>query len=151
MADVKKGTITWFEIYVDDMERAKRFYNELFGWQFSQMEGAPTEYWMVNTGEGSPGGGFMKRSDIPGAPPDASSSTASYPQTVLYPTVDNLAETLAKAERLGGTTLKPPTLIDAENGSFAILQDSERNALGLWSTEVIDSERSEEKEAQLVG
>ncbi|WP_241451454.1 VOC family protein [Arsenicicoccus dermatophilus] len=33
-----------FEIHVDDLERAKRFYGECFGWQFqdwSEFAGAP--------------------------------------------------------------------------------------------------------------
>ena len=28
------GRIVHFEIHVDDMERAKKFYGEIFGWRF---------------------------------------------------------------------------------------------------------------------
>jgi uncharacterized protein len=69
-------TIVHFEIPSDDIERAKKFYNELFGWKIEKWAGAddrqltsaagqPMEYWIVTTtddnGNKAIGGGLMKR------------------------------------------------------------------------------------------
>ena len=54
-----------FEIQADDLERAKAFYADVFGWtyeDYGQFTGSP--YWGVHTGEpGEPGidGGLMPR------------------------------------------------------------------------------------------
>ncbi|MFL6496110.1 MAG: VOC family protein [Nitrososphaera sp.] len=37
-------TIVHFEIPSDNIERAKKFYNDLFGWNMEKMPG-PMEYW----------------------------------------------------------------------------------------------------------
>lgn len=63
---------THFEIYVDDIERAKAFYGAAFGWtfeDFSQLTGSP--YWGIVAGaEGEPGinGGLLERSGPAPAP-----------------------------------------------------------------------------------
>jgi len=52
------------EIPAEDIERAKSFYSELFGWNIERVEG-PAEYWLIATtnekGERGVGGGMMKR------------------------------------------------------------------------------------------
>ena len=53
-----------FEIHADEPERAIRFYNSVFGWEFTKFPNAITEYWVVKTGESSqPGidGGLLRR------------------------------------------------------------------------------------------
>jgi uncharacterized protein len=71
------STIVHFEILSDDIERAKKFYNDLFGWKIekwagtddrqltSAATGQSMEYWMVTTtddkGNKALGGGMMKR------------------------------------------------------------------------------------------
>ena len=70
-------TVIHFEIPSDDRERAKKLYNDLFGWKIEKSAGAvdrqlisaatgqPMEYWMVTTtddkGNRAMGGGLMKR------------------------------------------------------------------------------------------
>ena len=66
-------TIVHFEIPSDDIERSKKFYNELFGWNIEKWPGStlsaatgdPMEYWMVTTtdykGNKALTGGMMKR------------------------------------------------------------------------------------------
>lgn len=63
------GRIVHFEIHVDDMERAKRFYGEVFGWDFedwSEYAGMPY-YGAVTGDEESPGinGALMQRQSPP--------------------------------------------------------------------------------------
>ncbi len=63
------GRLVHFEIHVDDMERAKNFYGEVFGWRFedwSEYAGMP--YFGAVTGdENEPGinGALMKRQSPP--------------------------------------------------------------------------------------
>ncbi|WP_028551197.1 VOC family protein [Paenibacillus sp. UNC451MF] len=67
------GRLVHFEIHVDDMERAKKFYGEVFGWTFedwSNYAGMP--YWGAVTGDANePGinGALVQRqgaSAVPG-------------------------------------------------------------------------------------
>jgi len=74
------GNIAYFEIPADDVERARKFYMSVFGWDIRKvpMEGVPPDYHGVMTGKAtviSGGkydlsqlnyGGMMKRS-FPGA------------------------------------------------------------------------------------
>ena len=60
-----------FEIQADDMERARNFYKDVFGWKTDLMmkkgvDGGMMDYWSVVTGKDSePGinGGMYERSD----------------------------------------------------------------------------------------
>ena len=60
-------TIVHFEIPSDDIERSKKFYNELFGWKIEKWTGLSEgmEYWLISTvddkGNKALGGGMMKR------------------------------------------------------------------------------------------
>ena len=61
-------TIVHFEIPADDVERSRKFYNDLFGWKIEKWSGSPgidMEYWTVTTtddkGNKAVGGGMMKR------------------------------------------------------------------------------------------
>lgn len=67
------GRIVHFEVHVDDMDRAKKFYGEVFGWTFedwSSYAGIP--YFGATTGDSNElgiNGALMKRqgpSPIPG-------------------------------------------------------------------------------------
>jgi uncharacterized protein len=51
-----------FEIPSENPAGAIQFYGKLFGWKFEKWDG-PMEYWVVRTGDGTPGidGGLMKR------------------------------------------------------------------------------------------
>jgi predicted enzyme related to lactoylglutathione lyase len=109
--------IVHFEIPADDVERARSFYAELFGWQFSNSPGYP-DYWMVG-GEGMHHGiGLMARQN-PGHVP------------AHYIGVESLADYLTKAERLGAKVLMPKSPVPGM-GWFAFCQDTEGNLFGLW-------------------
>jgi uncharacterized protein len=52
-----KNPVGWFEIYVDDFERAKKFYQDVLKVEFQKLEG-PDQMWafpMDNEGRGSSG------------------------------------------------------------------------------------------------
>ena len=41
--------VTHFEIYTDDPEAVRPFYEDVFGWKINKFEGGPW-YWLVTTG-----------------------------------------------------------------------------------------------------
>lgn len=114
------GNIVWFEVPADNVERAKSFYHELFGWKTERMPGG-MEYWHLDTGgaDASPDGGLMKRQN-PGQ-----KGITNY---IYVPSVDDYA---AKVQKLGGTLCMPKTAVP-NMGYFAICQDTEGNMFGLW-------------------
>ncbi|WP_318509177.1 VOC family protein [Bacillus sp. T3] len=63
------GRVIHFEIHVNDMERAKRFYGEVFGWSFQDWsEYAGTPYFGAVTGNDNElgiNGALMQRQSAP--------------------------------------------------------------------------------------
>ena len=57
----------FFEIQADDMQRAAKFYQTVFGWEMSRNPGVPIEYWDIETG-GSRGGLLQRPARTP--PPE---------------------------------------------------------------------------------
>jgi hypothetical protein len=112
-----KGTITHIEFPADDVERAKRFYTAVVGWQYQEMEGFP-DYYMFQNGPES-GGAIGKRSE-------------SVSDTVrIYVNVDSLEEAVKAAEANGGRVVAQPQEVPGQ-GRFAAVLDPEGNEVGLW-------------------
>lgn len=117
-----KHTIVHFEIPADDIERAKKFYAELFGWQFSTPPGYD-DYWTFYTGdpEQDAGGGLMKRQ----APEQG---------IVQYIQVESVDEYATKAQKLGGTVILPKSPVPGM-GWFAHLLDTEGSCFAIWESD----------------
>lgn len=113
------GRVVHFEIHVDDMERASKFYSDIFGWEFSKWDG-PQEYMLIKTGENNQigiNGGMMPRRD---------------PKGNVYNTihVDNLDESIKKVEALGGKNVVPKMGVP-KVGWMAYCTDTEGNIFGM--------------------
>ena len=127
-----------FEIQTDDLERAKAFYGDVFGWTFEdygQFTGGP--YWGVVTGpEDEPGinGGLVPRS----APAAVAGSGSGANAAVLTMGVEDFDATAAAIEAAGGTVALPKTaltgmawqgyFLDTEGNTFGIHQPDENAA-----------------------
>ncbi len=117
-------SVVHFEIPADDVERAKNFYGELFGWKIEKFTGpTPMEYWEITTGAekgemGRLGGGMMKRQS-----PEQ--------QITIYINVPSVDEYVNKVMKLGGKVVFPKTAVP-EMGYFAVCLDPENNGFGLW-------------------
>ena len=113
-------SIVHFEIPVDDIERARKFYSDLFGWKIEKA--GPMDYWMINTkpSETDPGidGGMMARQNPQQTP-------------VNYIGVPSVDEYSAKVESHGGQVGMPKTAVPGI-GYFAICLDTENNPFGIW-------------------
>ncbi len=117
--------VNWFEIPVNDMDGAKRFYENVLGLQLSLNEMGPMQMAWFSWAQGAPGasGTLMKTEGY----------TPSHAGTLVYFSVADIEETLAKANANGGKTLTPKTDI-GEHGFFAHFEDCEGNRVGLHST-----------------
>ena len=113
-----KHTFVHFEIPAADVERAKTFYQELFGWQISLAQGYE-DYWFIQTGdEHDLVGGLMKRQAPDQGP-------------VSYVQVESVADYAAKVEEMGGKVIVPKSPVPGM-GWFVHCLDSEGNAFALW-------------------
>ena len=112
-----RGEITHIEIPADDIDRAKRFYAAVAGWDISEAPGFP-DYHMFRTAPQA-GGGIGKRGETVGSVVRA------------YITVDRLEDAVAAAEQHGGRVVQPATDVPGM-GRYAAVVDSEGNEIGLW-------------------
>jgi predicted enzyme related to lactoylglutathione lyase len=127
------GRVVHFEIHVSDMERAKKFYGEIFGWTFqdwSEYAGMP--YFGAVTGEeGQLGvnGALMQRQ---GAAPEMGQAMNGYACTMG---VDDFDLTAAKIIELGGQVSIPKHALPgmAWQGYFI---DTEGNVFGIHQPDV---------------
>ncbi|KND48221.1 MAG: Glyoxalase family protein [Parcubacteria bacterium C7867-006] len=125
-----KNRVVHFEIYVDDIERAKKFYTDVFGWEFVDWSGVTgTPYWGVMTapmGSTEPGinGGLMQRQGATVVPDIA---VVGYVCTVQ---VENIDETIKKVESAGGTMAMPKYAL-GDMAMQAYYKDTEGNIFGV--------------------
>jgi predicted enzyme related to lactoylglutathione lyase len=122
--------VVHFEIHADNPARARTFYSELFGWEFTQF-GGPTDYWIIKTGsEGQPGidGGMLRRM---GAPPVDGQAVNAYVCTI---DVDQLDQSMEKALALGGTLALPRMPIPGI-GWLGYVKDTEGNIFGMMQAD----------------
>jgi uncharacterized protein len=126
-------TIVHFEMPADDVERAKKFYTDLFGWKIEKWPGTSSkdsssssmEYWIVSTtddkGNKAPiSGGLMKRQ-------------GQHQQITNFIDVNSVDEYSSKIEKLGGKVVVTKMAVPGM-GYFAVCHDTENNSFGIWET-----------------
>ena len=113
-----KPIVGWFEVTGKDGPALQNFYSKLFDWEVSDA-GDGSGYGLVAADEKGIAGGI-------GASQDGGPGAVTF-----YVEVDDLDSYLAKAEKLGGTTLVPPTEIPNFGLSFAFFADPEGHMVGL--------------------
>jgi uncharacterized protein len=112
------GQITHIEFPADDTGRARRFYSELLGWEFREMEGY-AGYFLFNAGTAEIGGAIGERGRSTGE------------RLRLYAEVDSIDALLPRVTELGGGVVTGKTDIPGQ-GWFAVITDSEGSELGLF-------------------
>jgi predicted enzyme related to lactoylglutathione lyase len=94
------NNISHFAIHADDLDRAKAFYEKVFGWMFSPW--GPPGFWMIRTGtEADPGihGSLQKRRE-----PVAGRGVVAFECTITVEDVDAIAAAVVKH---GGKIVTP--------------------------------------------
>ncbi|MFY9327037.1 MAG: VOC family protein [Georgfuchsia sp.] len=129
---MNESTVTnpvgWFEIYVNDMKRAKSFYESVFGTQFTRLKGPGQppgmEMWAFPMHQNAMGitGALVK---MPGL--DAGGHSV-----IVYFMCADCAVEAVKVEKAGGRIEKPKMSI-GQYGFIALVVDTEGNMIGLHS------------------
>jgi len=120
-------TIVHYEIPVNDIERSKKFYGDLFGWKIEKWSGTTPggEYWMITMtdekGNRTLGGGIHKRIH-----PDQ--------RSISYISVKSVEEHSSKVEKLGGKVVTPKMTVPGL-GHFVFCLDSENNSFAIWESD----------------
>jgi predicted enzyme related to lactoylglutathione lyase len=118
------GKFCHFAINADDVQRAKAFYEGVFGWTFDAW-GPPDFYQIKNAGTGVLGALQGRRELKPGV------RMAGYEATVG---VKDLKATIAAVETGGGKILMQPYLIEGV-GELIFFEDTEGNFVGAMQYE----------------
>lgn len=119
-----RNPVGWFEIYVQDMERAKTFYQHTLGLTLEALPGLDIEMWMFPMQSESPGcsGALVK---MPGK--DSGSGG-----TLIYFGCEDCAVEGARAAEHGGRIVREKMSI-GEYGFIVLVNDPEGNLIGLHS------------------
>lgn len=118
------NSINWFEIPVNNFDRAKAFYATLLGAEVQEMS-HPTHKYGILPGDMQAGvtGGIVQGE---GYEPSMNGAL------IYLNGGDDLAVPLSKVEAAGGSILMPKTSIGA-NGFMAHISDTEGNRIALHS------------------
>jgi predicted enzyme related to lactoylglutathione lyase len=111
-----------FAINADDLPRARRFYERVFGWKFNAW--GPPGFYQIDMGADAPAtviGALQGRRDLVKGRP-----TIGYECTISVPSIDATAKAVAAN---GGTTVLEKSIIVGV-GALMFFQDPEGNAFG---------------------
>ncbi|HNQ27961.1 MAG TPA: VOC family protein [Aquaticitalea sp.] len=126
--ELKQNVVCWFEIYVNDMERAKKFYSNVLNVAIvdgSPMEGMPGLQmaffpWVENAPNAN--GALVKMNDMP----------VGAGGTMVYFQCEDCSVEESRVETAGGKVVQAKMSI-GEHGFCAICTDTEGNMFGLHS------------------
>jgi len=119
----ERNPVGWFEIYVQDMERAKAFYGAVFGLPLTQLQ-SPIELWAF---PGHPNG-----MGAAGALARIEGFRSADNSVLVYFSCDDCSVQAARALEAGGQIHKPRMSI-GQYGYIALVVDTEGNMIGLHS------------------
>lgn len=120
------NAISWFEIPSNDIDRAAKFYESIFGLSLIPMDMGPIKMRMfpIDNPETGIGGAIVYNAEF--------YNTSSTDGVLIYlngnPDVQNI---LDRVEAAGGKIMVPKTQITPEYGYMAVIIDTEGNRIGL--------------------
>jgi predicted enzyme related to lactoylglutathione lyase len=121
------NALNWFEIPVTDFDRAKKFYETIFGYQMPESMMGPNRmgFFLYDFKAGKVGGAIIHNPEFY-SPSDKGSLIYLNCQPDLQPILD-------KVENAGGSIVVKKTQINADLGYTAIITDTEGNRVALHS------------------
>ena len=123
-----KNPVGWFEIYVNDITRAKQFYEAVFNIQLSELtppsEGNSLQMWAFPSD--------MQVYGASGALVQMSGVAAGGNSTLIYFSCEDCADEAARIGEAGGKIHESKTSI-GEYGFIVLAFDTEGNMIGLHS------------------
>jgi uncharacterized protein len=118
------GTFCWVELGTSDAKGAKKFYTELFGWDFTDNPIGPDMIYTMLRQDGKDVGALYQM------PPEMAAQGIP-PHWLSYASVTNADETAAKAKEAGGTLRKEPFDVFTV-GRMAVVQDPTGAVFAIW-------------------
>jgi predicted enzyme related to lactoylglutathione lyase len=124
--DANSNALNWFEIPVTDMQRARHFYQVIFGIHMEEMNMPNIKMALFPYAPGSgKASGALALSDM---------HTPSPHGVIIYLNGDpDLSQVLDKIEPEGGNIIMPKTQISPDFGYMAFFIDTEGNRIALHS------------------
>ena len=116
--------VNWFEIPVDDLDRAKKFYESVLGVELKLGDMGSWKMAMFAGKQGEPGAS--------GTLMESEGYTPSKDGRLVYFSVEDIDDTLEKVKENKGKVLMPKKDID-EHGFIAHFEDCEGNRVALHS------------------
>lgn len=119
--------VHWFEIPVEDFNRAKTFYESVFGIRMEEVERRNLRYGLFPRKDKGPGGAIVQGGD---------NQPGHHGALVYFNSEDRLYELLRRVNQSGGAVMTEKRPIDEDGsiyGFYAVFQDTEGNRLGLYS------------------
>ncbi|NEQ42767.1 MAG: VOC family protein [Leptolyngbya sp. SIOISBB] len=117
------GTFCWVDLATTDAEGAKKFYTNLFDWTATDVPaGEAGTYTMLEKA----GKNVCALYQIP-----AEMQHSGPPYWLSYVAVENVDDSTAQAQALGGQVLQPPCDV-MESGRMSLLQDPTGAVFALW-------------------
>ncbi len=117
------GQLSWNELNTRDSAAARRFWGNVMGWTFSEFEGSPAEYWMME----------IDKTGVPNVADDKYTGgiltmDENFPDYLpahwmVYFQVDDTDAAAAKIVELGGSVPVPP--FDSAAGRMAVVNDDQ--------------------------
>lgn len=122
---MEHNMVGWFEIPVNNMDRAKTFYETVFKVDIQLVDfGSMLMGW------------FPDRGNVPGAQGTLIKQESYIPSqegTLVYFISNNVQKELDRVEAAGGKIYQPKTQISPEHGYMAVFIDTEGNRVALHS------------------
>lgn len=121
---MSSNPVGWFEIYVQDMARAKAFYETVFAVAFERLNSPEIEMWAfpMDMDRYGAGGALVH---MPGVPSGGNS-------TLVYFSCEDCAVEASRVAAAGGRIARDKLSI-GEYGFIVLAHDSEGNLIGLHS------------------
>ncbi len=121
---MRSNPVCWFEIYVQNMPRAKAFYEGVLGTTLAPLNSPGIEMWTFGMDDLIPGSsGSLVH--VPGMPSGGNS-------TLVYFACDDCAVEESRVAAFGGQVVRPKMSI-GEYGFISLAMDTEGNMIGLYS------------------
>ncbi len=122
---MKRNRVSWFEIYVEDMDRAKTFYQKVFEIEeFVDLSSEQMQMFAFPWIEDAP--------NAAGALAKAEFNKPSENGTIVYFSCEDCAIEEKRASENGGKVVNPKMSIGA-HGFVSMIKDTEGNVIGLHS------------------
>ena len=121
---MKNNPVGWFEIYVNDMDRAKKFYESVFQIKLERLNNPELELWRFPM--------LMDRMGASGALVKMEGFPSGGNSTLVYFNCDECSIEEARVVEFGGSIQRGKTSI-GEYGFISLVFDTEGNMFGLHS------------------